>query len=105
MPLDEGTYQFTLKNGTSLTVYASSLTLSPGDWGFQHNPNTGHHFAIGKGVDLVMTHRPPKGIMDYTVTHRKAGCDVLISWEPLHEADHSCIALATSMKARAQKNC
>ena len=32
--LDEGTYRFTLDNGALLTVYASPLTLSFGDWGF-----------------------------------------------------------------------
>lgn len=72
--LDEGNYQFTLENGAGLAVYASPYTPSLGDWGFQYYPSQGHNFDIKKGVDIVMTHGPPRGIMDYTENKQRAGC-------------------------------
>ena len=72
--LDEGSHQFTLENGTILAVYASPYTPSLGDWGFQYHPSQGHNFEILKGVDLVITHGPPMGIMDYTESKQRAGC-------------------------------
>ncbi|KAK2779924.1 hypothetical protein FQN52_002322 [Onygenales sp. PD_12] len=74
--LDEGMHHFTLQNGALLMVYASPFTPSLGDWGFQYSPNEGHHFSIDeKGVvDVVMTHGPPKGVMDYTASRQRAGC-------------------------------
>ncbi|PGH06345.1 hypothetical protein AJ80_08179 [Polytolypa hystricis UAMH7299] len=75
--LDEGTHQFTLNNGASLTVYASPFTPSLGDWGFQYHPQRGHEFSIGNGVDVVITHGPPLGIMDFTSSRQRAGCPEL----------------------------
>ena len=72
--LDEGSHRFTLENGAILNVYASPYTPSLGDWGFQYHPSQGHKFEILKGVDLVITHGPPKGIMDYTESKQRAGC-------------------------------
>ncbi|KIX94749.1 uncharacterized protein Z520_09439 [Fonsecaea multimorphosa CBS 102226] len=70
--LDEGTHHFTLQNGARLTVYASPCTPALGAWGFQYHPDRGHNFAIPEGVDLVVTHGPPKGIMDYTHQRERA---------------------------------
>ncbi len=75
--LDEGSHQFILENGAILKVYASPWTPSFGDWGFQYPPAQGHNFEITEGVDLVMTHGPPKGIMDYTEAKQRAGCSDL----------------------------
>lgn len=75
--LDEGNHQFTLENGAKLTVYASPWTPSLGDWGFQYLPTQGHNFEVTEGVDLVITHGPPKGIMDYTDSKQRAGCSDL----------------------------
>ena len=75
--LDGGSHQFTLENGAVLTVYASPWTPSLGDWGFQYPPGQGHNFEITKGIDLVITHGPPKGIMDYTESKQRAGCSDL----------------------------
>lgn len=72
--LDEGSHQFRLENGALLTVYASPYTPSLGDWGFQYRPCQGHNFDIDKGTDLVMTHGPPKGVLDYTHARSRAGC-------------------------------
>lgn len=76
--LDEGVHSFHLQNGALLTVYASPYTPSLGDWGFQYHPDKGHDFMIDNGsgtntVDVVMTHGPPKGIMDYTHSGERAG--------------------------------
>ncbi|RAK80527.1 metallophosphoesterase domain-containing protein [Aspergillus fijiensis CBS 313.89] len=81
--LDEGIHVFILANGARLTVYASPGTPSlGGDWGFQYHPDTGHDFQFdgrSNQIDVVVTHGPPRGIMDYTSrdTHsrgRRAGC-------------------------------
>ncbi|KGO75889.1 hypothetical protein PITC_033350 [Penicillium italicum] len=76
--LDEGVHSFHLQNGALLTVYASPYTPSLGDWGFQYHPDKGHDFLIDNGsgtdtVDVVITHGPPKGIMDYTHSGERAG--------------------------------
>ena len=75
--LDEGNHKFTLGNGAMLSVYASPFTPSLGDWAFQYHQSQGHNFDIMKGVDLVITHGPPKGILDYTDSKQRAGCSVL----------------------------
>ena len=77
--LEEGTHQFTLANGALLTVYASPYTPSLGGRGFQYNPEQGHNFSIDKGVDLAVTHGPPKGIMDYTHGRERAGSSHLFA--------------------------
>lgn len=77
--LDEGIYQFTLDNGASLTVYASPYTPSLGDWAFQYPRRQGHDFSISEGVDVVITHGPPRGILDYTDFGQRAGCPSLFS--------------------------
>ncbi|KAL8929932.1 MAG: hypothetical protein Q9208_001076 [Pyrenodesmia sp. 3 TL-2023] len=77
--LDQGNHQFILENGASLTVYASPWTPSlAGNMGFQYRPARGHNFAIQKGVDLVITHGPPEGILDY-VDRKRAGCPHLFA--------------------------
>ncbi|KAI1204567.1 Metallo-dependent phosphatase-like protein [Annulohypoxylon truncatum] len=77
--LDEGTHRFILKNGAALTVYASSYTPSLGDWGFHYHPEEGHQFPIQKGTDIVITHGPPKGVMDFTHSRERAGCPDLFA--------------------------
>ena len=72
--LEEGSHQFILDNGASLTVYASPWTLSLGAWAFQYPPGEKHDFAIEKGIDVVITHGPPEGIFDYTHSDQRAGC-------------------------------
>ncbi|CAG8941750.1 unnamed protein product [Penicillium salamii] len=74
--LDEGSYSFRLENGALLNVYASPYTPSYGDWGFQYKPNDGHDYQIGN-ADLVMTHGPPKGILDRTRSGERAGSTCL----------------------------
>ncbi|KAL3711077.1 hypothetical protein TMatcc_004874 [Talaromyces marneffei ATCC 18224] len=60
---DYGSYEFKLRNGALLRVYASPYT-----------PSLGHRFDIPEDVDVVITHGPPKGILDYTGSQQRAGC-------------------------------
>ncbi|KAI4130217.1 MAG: hypothetical protein LQ338_001832 [Usnochroma carphineum] len=77
--LDEGTHHFTLESGALLTVYASPYTPALGAWGFQYPPERGHKFPIKEGIDVAITHGPPKGIMDYTYGRERAGCPDLFA--------------------------
>ncbi|KAI1807444.1 Metallo-dependent phosphatase [Daldinia bambusicola] len=49
------------------------------NWGFQYNLRDGHEFAMEKGVDVVITHGPPHGIMYFTDSRCRAGCPQLFS--------------------------
>jgi hypothetical protein len=77
--LDEGIHRFKLRNGASLTVYASPMTPSLGNWGFQYRRGEGHNFDIGIGVDVVVTHGPPRGILDRSLSGSRAGCSDLFA--------------------------
>ncbi|KAJ4316539.1 hypothetical protein N0V84_007818 [Fusarium piperis] len=71
--LTEGVHEFTLDNGARLKVYASQWTPSCGGWAFQYND--GHNFEIPNGIDVAMTHGPPRGILDFAgMTGTRAGC-------------------------------
>ncbi|XXH02324.1 hypothetical protein Hte_008697 [Hypoxylon texense] len=72
--LQEGTHQFELNNGAVLSVYASPFTPSLDDpWGFHYHPGQ-HDFDIPKGVDVVITHVPPHGVLDFAASGGRAGC-------------------------------
>lgn len=68
--LDEGTHKFTLSNGAHLVVYASPYTSSLNDWGFNYDPREEHTWDMGPSVNIVITHGPPKGVLDYTARQR-----------------------------------
>lgn len=75
--LVEGDYTFDLANGARLRVYASQWTPEYGSWGFQYDEN-GHDFNVPADVDIVMTHGPPKGVLDVAGWDAtSAGCDGL----------------------------
>jgi len=77
--LDERTHHFTFENGAMLKVYASPYTPALGAWGFQYHPNHGRRFDIEEDTDIVMTHGPPKGIMDISHGRERAGCPDLFT--------------------------
>ncbi|KAK0740864.1 Metallo-dependent phosphatase-like protein [Schizothecium vesticola] len=78
--LDEGIHRFDLANGASLTVYASPFTPSiEADWGFQYRRSESHDFNIIPTVDIVITHGPPKGVLDVTASKRRGGCEQLFA--------------------------
>ena len=100
--LDEGTHRFTLDNGALLTVYASPWTPALGAWGFQYRPERGHDFSIEAGVNVAVTHGPPKGVMDYSTPTAEREPDVPISSRLLLARDRNCTALGISTKVGAR---
>ncbi|KAH7316542.1 ser/Thr protein phosphatase family protein [Stachybotrys elegans] len=80
--LTEGTYTFDLENGARLTVYASQYTPMYGGWAFQYPDR--HDFDIPQGVDIAMTHGPPKGVLDLASNRSRAGCPQL--FQAVHHA-------------------
>ena len=78
--LTEGTHEFELANGAKLKIYTSQYTPEYGFWGWQYSESVGHIFDIPEGVDIVMTHGPPRGILDFAGFggHKAAGCPCLL---------------------------
>ncbi|KAL6858100.1 hypothetical protein ACO1O0_005552 [Amphichorda felina] len=78
--LDEGVHTFDLDNGARLTVYSSQWTPVYGAWAFQYDCNRPHKFDIPSGVDVAMTHGPPRGVLDYAgMDGIRAGCEDLFA--------------------------
>ncbi|KAL2876855.1 hypothetical protein SGCOL_007878 [Colletotrichum sp. CLE4] len=80
--LDEGTHDFALANGGKLRVYASPYTPSSSSsegWGFPYNESEGHKFDVQMDTDIVMTHGPPRGIMDMSADKKRIGCPNLFA--------------------------
>lgn len=90
--LTEGLHEFTLNNGSTFTIYASPHQPECGDWAFGYQRDQ-DRFSVeaAKGmtsiaeqplpndVDIVMTHGPPRGILDRIPSKREnAGCDALL---------------------------
>lgn len=92
--LQEGLHTFELRNGAKFTVYASPYQPEFCDWAFpyfrhedRYNPS--EPTALGAtciaenpvpdfpGVDIMMTHGPPKDILDWTVDGT-VGCEHLL---------------------------
>ncbi|KAJ5363558.1 uncharacterized protein N7496_009271 [Penicillium cataractarum] len=74
--LDEENYKFRLDNGALLKLYASPYTPSLGSGAFRYHPSQGHEFSIDN-ADIVITHGPPKGILEVTNSCQRAGCPFL----------------------------
>lgn len=87
--LNEGAHSFTLKSGVKFKIYVSPYTPSFCDWAFayKHNEdrfNGPHQVANGvtsiatnpipDDVDIVMTHGPSKGILDFC-PQGNVGCE------------------------------
>ncbi|KXH41576.1 hypothetical protein CSAL01_01078 [Colletotrichum salicis] len=59
-----------------LKVYASPYTPSSSSserWGFSYNESEGHVFDIKTDTDIVITHGPPRGIMDISADQKRIG--------------------------------
>lgn len=76
--VEEGRYDFVLGNGARLRLFASPWTPKYGSWAFQYERGEGHEFGIGRGVDVAVTHGPPRGILDRTSRGQEAGCGHLL---------------------------
>jgi hypothetical protein len=89
--LTEGLHRFTLQDGRSFSVYASPYQPECGNWAFGY-ARTEDRFsippapgmrsiaqhAIPESVDIVMTHGPPRGILDLIPDRNEhAGCDAI----------------------------
>ncbi|KAI1765724.1 Metallo-dependent phosphatase [Hypoxylon sp. FL1150] len=61
----EGEYGFQLDNGARLTVFASAYTPKNFDTTGFHYPPGQREFDISADVDVVVTHGPPYGILDF----------------------------------------
>ena len=90
--LNEGAHSFTLKSGARFTIYVSPYTPAYGDWAFAYKHhedrfNKPDHVTNGAtsiathpipdAVDIVMTHGPPKGILDWC-PEGNVGCNNLL---------------------------
>lgn len=87
--LNEGTHTFNLCNGATFTIYVSPYTPIFGDWAFAY-PQSEDRFGppsatahIPSSVDIVMTHGPLKGILDFC-PNGSVGCPHL--WRALRRA-------------------
>lgn len=92
--LVEGTRSFNLPNGAHLTVYASAYTPEFYDWGFAYprnqdrfnsslqstpvNPVPDFNPSEADRVAVMITHGPPKGVLDKTTRGEHVGCDNLM---------------------------
>ena len=89
--LNEGTHSFTLKSGAKFTIYVSPYTPAFCDWAFAYQLNEDrfngpHQVADGvisiatnpipDSVDIVMTHGPPEGTLDWC-PQGNVGCENL----------------------------
>ena len=91
--LQEGTYSFQLENGATFTVYASPYTPGSGGWAFPYSKTEDRYNPVDKsnsqlqqqeplkpipsGIDIVMTHGPPRSILD-EVDGQNMGCPNLL---------------------------
>ncbi|TQN65983.1 putative rhamnogalacturonate lyase C, partial [Colletotrichum shisoi] len=72
--LEEGTHEFVLGNGATLKLFASPYTPGTAGWAFEYST---HDFNIEEGTDVVVTHGPPRGILDISEGGKRIGCPQL----------------------------
>ncbi|WQF76569.1 Putative calcineurin-like phosphoesterase domain, ApaH type, metallo-dependent phosphatase [Colletotrichum destructivum] len=72
--LEEGTHEFVLGNGAALKLFASPYTPGTAGWAFEYST---HDFNIEEGTDVVVTHGPPRGILDISEGGKRIGCPQL----------------------------
>ncbi|KAF2161655.1 hypothetical protein M409DRAFT_59036 [Zasmidium cellare ATCC 36951] len=74
--LTEGLYEFTLKSGSKFSIFVSPYQPEFGDWAFGY-PRNSDRWSIPENVDIVMTHGPPHGILDFG-HGQNFGCESLL---------------------------
>ncbi|KAL9126786.1 MAG: hypothetical protein Q9217_004213 [Psora testacea] len=96
--LEEGTSSHTLRNGARFTVYSSPYQPEFCNWAFpypRHEDRFNASPPIARrkaenpvpdfpAIDIMLTHGPPKGILDVTYDRLPVGCD------HLRRADKRC---------------
>ncbi|EEQ92356.1 hypothetical protein RJZ56_006036 [Blastomyces dermatitidis] len=89
--MDEELRTFTLKNGARFTVYASPYQPEFCRWAFAYKRHQDRFNHAQEGaqfvaqnpvpdfpaVDVMLTHGPPRGVMDETISCEPVGCDHL----------------------------
>ncbi|KAL1612702.1 hypothetical protein SLS60_000931 [Paraconiothyrium brasiliense] len=92
--LEEGTHEFTLTSGAHFKIFVSPWTPIHGSSAFQYRSNEDRFNGasitpswarnvgtetsiIPEGVDIVMTHGPPKFVLDKTADGSTPGCEHL----------------------------
>jgi len=94
--LNEGMYQFTLRDGRQFSIFTSQYTPEHGGYAFSYGPGE-DRFQIGKGgrramtngVDIVMTHGPPlvpKGEYGLDVNGKGEHCGCPMLYEAVKTA-------------------
>jgi hypothetical protein len=73
----EGVHEFGLANGARLRVYASAWTPRFGNGAFQYPRADGHAYDVPSGVDVVVSHGPPKYVLDQTKGGEHVGAEDL----------------------------
>ncbi|OBR14522.1 calcineurin-like phosphoesterase [Colletotrichum higginsianum IMI 349063] len=71
---EEGTHDFVLGNGAALKLFASPYSPGTAGWAFEYST---HDFNIEEGTDVVVTHGPPRGILDISEGGKRMGCPQL----------------------------
>ncbi|KAI4717984.1 Metallo-dependent phosphatase [Aureobasidium sp. EXF-10727] len=61
---EEGTHTFTLESGASFSIFVSPYSPAFGDWAFGTAPSENRFANLQDYVDIMMTHGPPKNILD-----------------------------------------
>ncbi|GJC94809.1 ser/thr protein phosphatase [Colletotrichum higginsianum] len=74
--LEEGTHDFVLGNGAALKLFASPYTPGTAWWAFEYST---HDFNIEEGTDVVVTHGPPRGILDISEGGKRMGVPSAVS--------------------------
>ncbi|KAF2773020.1 MFS general substrate transporter [Teratosphaeria nubilosa] len=75
--LTEGRYEFTLPSGKHFSIFVSPYQPECGDWAFGYKKYE-DRWQIPEDVDIVMTHGPAKGVLDYG-HNQHLGCQHLLS--------------------------
>jgi hypothetical protein len=73
--LTEGSYTFTLRSGVRFKIFASPYQPAFQDWAFQYKRGE-HRWNIPADTDIVMTHGPPHGTLDFA-NNKHLGCEGL----------------------------
>ena len=84
LPKSEGSVHYLMNSGveiSGLKIWGSPFTPRFGNWAFMDNRGecmARHWDIIPEDTDILVTHGPPKGILDRTVRGVDAGCEALV---------------------------
>ncbi|KIM84996.1 hypothetical protein PILCRDRAFT_66965 [Piloderma croceum F 1598] len=78
--LQDESYTFRVKEGgKEWSVYGSPWQPYFGNWAFNYRSGEAQALVANiPEVDILITHGPPRGILDLTIDHSRAGCPALL---------------------------